>query len=612
MRGNTKIHVRLILISGLLLTLVVGLFGALNAIATRRIIDTSSKQLLEKIQDNLRQTGMAQLNLLADAAVIAISQGDTTTIQGMIFNMRRNDQRITEVSVVDAAKRLLAHSEAGMKGERALDYLAVDLPPGTMWIKKGVMVGGQESISFALAVERQAVHICTVFLAFSLAPLEAEETRAGQLKRAEAWSVLRQTILVGAFSLLLGLLLTVVQGLRISRPIQALARQADSIAQGDLRARAKVSSGDEVGVLAMRFNHMAEQLESTIFELKNAQSQLIHSERMAGLGVLVAGVAHEINTPVGAINGAAGVLGHTLERLINRLMLLMQSELSADEISAYLEQSMIRLHNSLSVPQRRSPTELHRAAKTLASELLPGQPRHSKRLAKRLLEAGAGDLVPLISRVAHTVSPDLLVGIAEDLAFLGQTSRSIQGASASLAQLVLALKSYSRFEQVPRAEVDVREGLEDTLNILNYHLHAGIKITKNLTPVPKITAYINELNQVWTNLIYNSVQAMGDAGEMTIETGVQGRYISVRIIDDGVGIPRDVLSRIFEPFFTTKTASEGSGLGLDIAKRIIDRHGGKIAVESRPGRTSFLVLLPVDGDASPAADVAALRPAASG
>ncbi len=611
-RSNTRIHVRLIVVSSLLLTLVVGLFGGLNTIATRRIIDASSKRLSEKIQDSLRQAGMAQLNLLADAALIAISQGDYTTLQSMIFKMRRNDRRITEVSVVDAAKRVLAHTEAQMKGAVARDYLAVDLPPGTMWIKKGVMAGGRSSISFALAVERETVHICTVFLAYSLVPLEAEMAKAAQLKRKEAWSVLRQTILVGAFTLLLGVLLTVFQGLRISRPIQDLARQADRIAQGDLRARAKVQSGDEVGILAARFNHMAEQLESTIIELKNAQSQLIHSERMAGLGILVAGVAHEINTPVGAIKGSAEMLGRTLERLVNRLVLLAQSDLSAQENSAFLERIMVRLHNSLSDPQRRSPTELHREAKTLALELLPDQPRNSKRLAKRLLAAGAGDMAPQISQLATKVSPDLLVGIAEDLSFLERSSSSIQGASSSLAQLVRALKSYSRIEQEPMAEVDVHEGIEDTLTILSYYLQGGVKITKSLTPVPKISAYVNELNQVWTNLIYNSVQAMGEAGEMTIETGQQEHFVFVRITDDGVGIPQDVLPRIFEPFFTTKTAGEGSGLGLDIAQQIIAKHGGRIEVESRPGRTSFLVLLPIEGEAAPGVPSATLRPAVNG
>jgi len=142
----------------------------------------------------------------------------------------------------------------------------------------------------------------------------------------------------------------------------------------------------------------------------------------------------------------------------------------------------------------------------------------------------------------------------------------------------------------------VHEGIESTLTLLHHELKYGIKIVRKFGELPKIPVYVDELNQVWTNLIHNAVQALGGKGEVTLETEVaDDETVRVLVIDNGPGIPRDILPRIFEPFFTTKSKGEGTGLGLGIVRRILEKHGGRIEVQSVPGRTCFTVVLPVSG-----------------
>jgi signal transduction histidine kinase len=144
----------------------------------------------------------------------------------------------------------------------------------------------------------------------------------------------------------------------------------------------------------------------------------------------------------------------------------------------------------------------------------------------------------------------------------------------------------------------VHEGIENTLVILHHELKYGITIIRRYGQLPKVPVYVDELNQVWTNLIHNAVQALGGKGEIVIETAAPAiadhgdGVVCVRVIDNGPGIPGDVMPRIFEPFFTTKAKGEGTGLGLMIVKKIVEKHGGRVEVESRPGRTCFTVMLP--------------------
>jgi signal transduction histidine kinase len=164
---------------------------------------------------------------------------------------------------------------------------------------------------------------------------------------------------------------------------------------------------------------------------------------------------------------------------------------------------------------------------------------------------------------------------------------------AQIQRIVGALKSYSHLDQqATRVEADLHEGLETTL-VLLHHALRDIVIERQYGVLPRVPVFVDELNQVWTNLISNAQQALAGKGTIAIETLVEGDSAVVRVIDDGPGVPADVLPRIFEPFFTTKPKGEGTGLGLGIARQIVAKHGGEMRCESVPGRTVFEVRLPI-------------------
>jgi signal transduction histidine kinase len=191
-----------------------------------------------------------------------------------------------------------------------------------------------------------------------------------------------------------------------------------------------------------------------------------------------------------------------------------------------------------------------------------------------------------------------MAGYLREIAFLARAAGTIRTAIGAIRRIVGALKRYSRLDEAPLERIDVHAGLEDTLVILAHQLKSGaigINVKRSYGKIPQITAYVGELNQVWTNLIHNAVQSMGQAGELVIETSATADEVTVAIQDSGPGISEEITAHIFEPFFTTKGKGEGTGLGLSITARIIEKHGGRIHVTSKPGRTRFEVLLPVEG-----------------
>jgi signal transduction histidine kinase/HAMP domain-containing protein len=389
-----------------------------------------------------------------------------------------------------------------------------------------------------------------------------------------------------------------------ARLVMTFADQAAAaIANAELYDRIRrFSAGLEIEVekRTAQLRHTNVELERTLSELQETQSQLILSERLAGLGSLVASVAHEINTPSGAIHGAAQVLAETLDRALLRGAQLAESGLSSEEAHALFEELATALKQT-GDSQLLPPAEVRRRARSLAGRLeAAGVEEGASRMARRLVSCGAGDLIDRVAELTRRVDPRLLVGLIEDLAFVQRSVSAIRMANARITRIVRALRAYSHADQEAVREVDLTEGLETTLTILHPQLRQGIQVERNYSPIPKVSVYVDELNQVWTNLIHNAVQSLERApgkteGVVTISTFLDGDHVGVRIEDNGPGIPKDVLPRIFEPHFTTKPRGEGTGLGLAISSKIVEKHGGQIDVRSRPGATSFSVLLPAGG-----------------
>jgi signal transduction histidine kinase len=359
----------------------------------------------------------------------------------------------------------------------------------------------------------------------------------------------------------------------------------------------------KVDLRTSELTHMNKELGRTIQELKDTQAQLLLSERLAGLGHLVAAVAHEINSPSAAIRGAVDAAAEQMRRLTQLSHELANLGLSSTERDGFLA---LAGEVATQTASRRlpRPSVVRRAARELRAELeadrLPAE--HAADSARLLAEM---DLTPEeISRMRRLIATDggervgyrarVLIGYVAEYVHLHRGLFAIDHAIRRIQRIVGGLKSYSHLDQDASAqEVDVHEGIDDTLALLDHFLTRGIKINRRFGTIPRVPVYVDELNQVWTNLIHNAVQALDGLGEIVIETQAVEAGVAVRVIDNGPGIPEEVMPRMFEPLFTTKPRGEGSGLGLSIVRRILERHGGHIRVESQPGRTCFEVWLPL-------------------
>ncbi|PID57164.1 hypothetical protein CSB45_08005 [candidate division KSB3 bacterium] len=354
------------------------------------------------------------------------------------------------------------------------------------------------------------------------------------------------------------------------------------------------------------------ELEDTIEKLTSTQSQLVQSEKMASLGQLVAGVAHEINTPAGAINAATSNLLNVLSSIVEHFRQFSQVGMLPEEKEVTLS-VISRFLNATNTP-RKSTALLREEARALEQHLKHEGITNVRRIAKLLarfdLDQETLDSVILLLKRYTTAN---LLNFWESCYKIINASRDIKTSIRVITKIVNALKLYSRLDQARIEEADIHEGLETTLTILQNQMKYGIEVERRFGELPKISCYSNELNQVWTNIIHNAVQAMEGVGKLTIETvyipracGTEAsetstsapdttERIMVRITDTGPGIPPEIQAKIFDPYFTTKDQGQGSGLGLGIALQIIERHHGVIQVKSRKGETVFEVVLPVSG-----------------
>jgi signal transduction histidine kinase len=379
---------------------------------------------------------------------------------------------------------------------------------------------------------------------------------------------------------------------------QAGAAVENALLYSEVRA-ASEELERKVRVRTIELTTINYELSEALEDLRETQAQLVLSERMAGLGLLVAGVAHEINSPTAAIRGSIDGLPGALARVAR-----LGTELAARSAPAAVADVLEALAPALA--ERPLPTGLtaRKAAREIAAVLdeLPGPPlEHPHALAAELADLGAtpDEALRLIDAIgASRALGAPVVAALTDHVYLHRTTSTVRHAVASIQRIVGALKSYSHLDQqAVRTEADVHEGLETTLALLHHALR-DIVVERRFGNLPRIPVYVDELNQVWTNLIQNAQQALANraaiGARIEIETAVEGPWVVVRVIDNGPGVPADALPRIFEAFFTTKPKGEGTGLGLGIARQIVDKHGGSIRCESStPGWTTFEVRLPI-------------------
>ncbi|MDY6781403.1 MAG: PAS domain S-box protein [Cyanobacteriota bacterium] len=331
-----------------------------------------------------------------------------------------------------------------------------------------------------------------------------------------------------------------------------------------------------------------EDLARALQQLKAAQNELIQAEKMASLGQLIAGVAHEINTPMGAIRASVGNISTSLDNSLRLLPQLLQ-RLEPHERADFF--TLIEASCQTSEPI--SFREERKRKRALTKELEGRGVEEAADLASQWVQLGADGGIERFWSLLQSRDRQLILETASNLVIQHNNSENIKLAVERAAKIVFALKSYARQDdsgQMTRA--DVTQGIDVVLTIYHNLLKRGIEVNKTYQNVVPILCYPEELNQVWTNLIHNAIQAMNAVGRLDIDISPQGDGLLVEFTDSGPGIPPEIQDRIFEPFFTTKPAGEGSGLGLDIVRKIVDKHQGDIHLKSEPGRTTFGIWLP--------------------
>lgn len=338
-----------------------------------------------------------------------------------------------------------------------------------------------------------------------------------------------------------------------------------------------------------------QELTQTLQQLKATQDELIESEKMAALGQLVAGIAHEINTPLGAIGAAISNITAALEQSLQELPRLF-GQLSPQQQANFFALLETAGHNNPNLLSTRQERQLKRA---LTKELKSRGFEEGDKLAEALVKLGiTQDITPYLP-LLQDEQKELILETAYNLFSQRTNSETIKIAVERAAKIVYALKSYVHQDssgQMTKALVN--QGIDIVLTLYQNHFKQGVETIKNYQDIPAIFCYPEDLNQVWTNLIHNALQAMNNQGRLEIDVFHKDEQVVVQITDSGSGISPEIQDKIFDPFFTTKPMGEGSGLGLDIVRKIVDKHQGKIEVSSVPGRTTFTVYLPARSDAT--------------
>ncbi|MBD0347395.1 MAG: GHKL domain-containing protein, partial [Coleofasciculus sp. Co-bin14] len=342
--------------------------------------------------------------------------------------------------------------------------------------------------------------------------------------------------------------------------------------------------------LELQVQQRTQELKTALDHLKATQEELIHSEKMVALGQLVAGVAHEINTPLAVIRSSIGNIADFLTKNLDNLPTFLQK--LSPECQQYF---WVLLSKSRQNTILLSSKEKRQFKKHLKRQLEEHTIDNADGLASTLVTIGVQDDIQPFLPLLKDPDSETILKTAYELASVQISTRTIATAIERAAKVVFALKSYAHYDHSgEKVHGHITVGIETVLTLYHNQLKQGVEVIRNYEEVPSIWCYPDELNQVWTNLVHNALQAMDYKGTLRIELTLQEPNLLISITDSGKGIPPEIMPKIFEPFFTTKPVGEGSGLGLHIVKQIVEKHQGNIEFDSVPGKTTFTVLIPIN------------------
>jgi signal transduction histidine kinase len=355
-----------------------------------------------------------------------------------------------------------------------------------------------------------------------------------------------------------------------------------------------VPAGDFARAVRDWFPMAMHLLEGLFMGLRRSQQIVGQRQQLLALGSLAAGLTHELNNPAAAAVRANAALRERVAGMRHKLAMLAHDEIDPKLLELLVDVQEEAVAAVADAPEL-SPLEESEREDELTDWLDEHGVRQGWELAPVLTAAGTS--TAFLDRVATEARPDMLDGAVRWLTYTLETElllREITDSVTRISSLVAAAKQYSHMDRAPFQRANVHEGIKSTVAMLAGKLE-GVTVVKDFDrSLPPIPLYAGELNQVWTNLIDNALQAMDGQGTLTLRTSLDGDHVRVEVGDTGPGIPEALRQRIFEPFFTTKPVGQGTGLGLDISYRIVvARHGGDLTVESQPGDTRFVVRLPL-------------------
>jgi signal transduction histidine kinase len=358
-----------------------------------------------------------------------------------------------------------------------------------------------------------------------------------------------------------------------------------------------VMSASDFGSMMREWFPMAiHLLEGLTLGMRSTQAAITERQRLVALGALSAGLMHELNNPAAAASRATGALRQRVAGMRHKLGMLAAGKVAPDRLDALVE-----LQEAVIERAAKAPALTAMQAADREDELGDWMDEHQVTggwdLAPVFAQAGL-DIDCLEEMKAKVAEPGLLDQAVHWIGYALETEQlmsDIEDATGRVSSLVASAKQYSQLDRAAHQWIDVHTGLDSTLVMLAHKIGTGVKVVKEYDRgLPQVPAHPAELNQVWTNIIDNAVQAMHGAGTLTVKTYRTDDHLVVSIGDTGPGVPEELRKRVFEPFFTTKAVGEGTGLGLDISYRIVvNGHGGDIVLQSQPGDTRFLVSLPL-------------------